>query len=351
MVALQQVQCLEEVIRTKSFRAAAQALNMSQPTVSSHIARLERELQLPLLQRTRSGSVLTEEGEKILPHLRTFAEHSRHITLAGERIHARPEHGLTLVGETTRLRGMLPIVIRELSKTYEHLTIRVEAMDDDVQVDEALRAGRADIGVFTLGHDVRVHDDQLEITRVYDLGPMGVCLPDDHAALLSPPEPLPLSALHADRLIVLDESRAMEMAAAAFPMAARANRVSLVDEIGVGVQLVRRGAGVMIVNALHAYIADPEVAWRAIAGAPSYSMCLAQLRGRALSPVALDFMRYAALIAESGSKEFRYSPATGCYEAGSGMGGWLDTRGVGSGLDGAPRGSGVWTPSAATREQ
>ncbi|MCU1365986.1 MAG: hypothetical protein JWN39_1625, partial [Ilumatobacteraceae bacterium] len=30
MVALQQVQCLEEVVRTKSFRAAAQALNMSQ---------------------------------------------------------------------------------------------------------------------------------------------------------------------------------------------------------------------------------------------------------------------------------------------------------------------------------
>ncbi|MCU1367880.1 MAG: hypothetical protein JWN39_3519, partial [Ilumatobacteraceae bacterium] len=278
---------------------------------------------------------------------RTFAENSRHITLAVEQMHARPQQGLTVVGETTRLRGMLPIIVAQLSKTYAQLTIRVEAMDDDIQVGEALRAGRADLGVFTLRQDADVHDDELELTRVYDIGPTGACLPDGHAALRLPPGPLPLSALRTDRLIVLEEPRSMEMAAIAFPEADRGNGVSLVDDIALGVRLARSGAGVMIVNGLSAYLADRDVSWRAIAGAPSYSLCLAQLRGRVLSPVATDFARYATLVADSGSKVFRYLPATGCYETGPGIDHWVATRGVDFSLAAAPRGSGTRTYSAA----
>ena len=66
MVALVQVKCLEAVIGTKSFRRAAQSLRISQPAVSGHIARLERELRLTLVERRAGGSVLTPAGHRIV---------------------------------------------------------------------------------------------------------------------------------------------------------------------------------------------------------------------------------------------------------------------------------------------
>ncbi|MEP0189957.1 MAG: LysR family transcriptional regulator [Erythrobacter sp.] len=55
------------VSRLKSFRAAAEKLNVSQATISSRISTLETELQCRLFDRDRNEVVLTTQGVHLLP--------------------------------------------------------------------------------------------------------------------------------------------------------------------------------------------------------------------------------------------------------------------------------------------
>jgi len=58
------------VIQMGSFNRAAQALDMTQPTVSRRIERLEEALKTRIVDRTTSGAVLTLEGQRIVEELR-----------------------------------------------------------------------------------------------------------------------------------------------------------------------------------------------------------------------------------------------------------------------------------------
>jgi DNA-binding transcriptional LysR family regulator len=62
-----------EVGRTGSLAAAARALGFTQPAVSQHVHRLERDLGLPLIARTGRGSVLTGPGRVLMHHAEAVA--------------------------------------------------------------------------------------------------------------------------------------------------------------------------------------------------------------------------------------------------------------------------------------
>jgi len=56
------------VVGTGSFSAAADSLHLSQSAVSQQVATLEREVGLPLLDRTTNGPRLTTAGEALMEH-------------------------------------------------------------------------------------------------------------------------------------------------------------------------------------------------------------------------------------------------------------------------------------------
>ena len=51
-----------------SFQTAAARIGIAQPTLSQHIKKLEEDLGAPLIQRSHSGSRLTDAGLRLLPH-------------------------------------------------------------------------------------------------------------------------------------------------------------------------------------------------------------------------------------------------------------------------------------------
>jgi len=59
---------LREVVSSGSFSAAAEALHLSQSAVSQQIAALEREVGMPLLERTSGGPKLTPAGKALMDH-------------------------------------------------------------------------------------------------------------------------------------------------------------------------------------------------------------------------------------------------------------------------------------------
>src|ERR671930_1920836 len=63
MLDLTRLRVLDAVARTGSVTAAAKELHYSQPSVSHHLARLERETGAQLLQRVGRGVRLTQAGQ------------------------------------------------------------------------------------------------------------------------------------------------------------------------------------------------------------------------------------------------------------------------------------------------
>jgi DNA-binding transcriptional LysR family regulator len=68
MLDLRRLRVLAEVARQSSFSAAADALHLSQSAVSQQVATLEREVGMPLLERTSEGPKLTDAGRTAVSH-------------------------------------------------------------------------------------------------------------------------------------------------------------------------------------------------------------------------------------------------------------------------------------------
>jgi DNA-binding transcriptional LysR family regulator len=68
MLDVRRIRVLQEVIGRGSFSAAAESLHLSQSAVSQQIAVLEREVGIPLLERTSEGPKLTAAGQALMEH-------------------------------------------------------------------------------------------------------------------------------------------------------------------------------------------------------------------------------------------------------------------------------------------
>ncbi|NKC31084.1 LysR family transcriptional regulator [Falsiroseomonas selenitidurans] len=65
------------VVEGGGFRLAARRLGVSQPLLSQHMRRLEQELGVPLIERSRRGGAPTPQGQRLLPHARRLVEGAR----------------------------------------------------------------------------------------------------------------------------------------------------------------------------------------------------------------------------------------------------------------------------------
>ena len=68
-MSLYAYQVMEKVIENGSFAKAAEVLNLTPSAVSHIITKLEDEVELQLLNRDRSGTTLTGNGELLWPYI------------------------------------------------------------------------------------------------------------------------------------------------------------------------------------------------------------------------------------------------------------------------------------------
>jgi DNA-binding transcriptional LysR family regulator len=68
MLDVKRLRILREVAARESFSGAADALYLSQSAVSQQVATLEREVGMPLLERTNGGPKLTDAGRTLVDH-------------------------------------------------------------------------------------------------------------------------------------------------------------------------------------------------------------------------------------------------------------------------------------------
>ena len=145
-MTLQQLEYILAVARHGHFGRAADACNVTQPTLSAMIGKLEEEIGAKLFDRNRQPICPTPVGEKIV--LR-----AREVLSQAESIKDIVKEELQSLGGTFRL-GILPTIapyllprfFPQLMKKYPALDIRVQEMKTH-QIKSALLQGDIDAGI------------------------------------------------------------------------------------------------------------------------------------------------------------------------------------------------------------
>lgn len=97
---------------TGSFRAAAERLQVSQPTISQHIRKFEEMVGAPLIERSHSQSRPTRQGRNALPLARSLLE-------IAERIEGVIRHDSLVIGASGNIASYyLAREIRRFSEEY-----------------------------------------------------------------------------------------------------------------------------------------------------------------------------------------------------------------------------------------
>ncbi len=179
MLDLRLLETFREVAARGSFSAAAEALAFTQPAVSQHIARLEKQLGTRLFDRDARRVTPTRAGATLLRHAETLLEAARRAeadTRAAAGLHVPEVH----IGSfATAASGLVPMALQELRSSHPALRPRLSIVEDDPALDE-LAAGRLDLALL-IGSDLDPAPVRAGITAEVVLDdPMLVALPAGH---------------------------------------------------------------------------------------------------------------------------------------------------------------------------
>lgn len=118
MELLNYMRLFVEVARTKSFRRAADALDMPNSTVSRHIAELEKTIGLRLLHRSTRKVELTEAGEVYFKRCQSIVEEAQIAHESLLDLAERPTGTLRVSMPVDLATGRLAAILAEFALAY-----------------------------------------------------------------------------------------------------------------------------------------------------------------------------------------------------------------------------------------
>jgi len=188
-VDLRQLEIFVKVAELGSFSKAAEALFLTQPTVSEHIRTLEDELGVRLLDRLGRGAAVTKGGALLLSHAQRMLALSREARQAMESFLGRMSGELLVGASTIPGEYILPALIGRFKEKFPDIVITL-LIGGSQAVTDWVMEGRAEIGVV----GARPSHRSVESRELF---------PDDIVLIVSAAHPW-----HGRKQVTMDELRA-----------------------------------------------------------------------------------------------------------------------------------------------
>ena len=180
-----QLRIFSEVYRLRSFTRAAEALHISQPTISEHIKNLESELAASLFDRLGRTIIPTTTAELLFPRAQQLLDslHRLHDDLVRARDEVR---GAIVLGAST-IPGtyIVPARVVEFSRLHSQVTFEV-IIEDTAQITQMILDHQLFCGIV----GARTFSDKLSYQTFVR----------DELLLVGRPELCPKGAISADKL-------------------------------------------------------------------------------------------------------------------------------------------------------
>jgi LysR family transcriptional regulator, hydrogen peroxide-inducible genes activator len=244
MISLKQLRYFDSVARLKHFGRAAEQCAVTQPALSMQIQELERELGVQLIERSRSGVLLTEAGREVARRATRVLGEARDIVDFARRQGKLLSGPLHLGVIPSIAPYVLPALLPLVRENFPDLDLHLRETQTHTLVEELLD-GALDLLLLALPVD----DPEVETLKLFN-----------DRFLLAMPKARRLSnkiratpdLLEQDRLLLLEEGHCLRDQALSF---CNLRRVDNIDTFGASnlstiVQMVANGLGMTLLPEL-----------------------------------------------------------------------------------------------------
>lgn len=158
-----QIEAFINVAKFKSFSKAAEAIFLSQPTISAHIASLEQELNMPLFDRHGKDVKLTKAGTLFLEYALNLINIRNTAISSLSEFDSKISGVLSIASSTTPCRFILPSLVKSFYDNYSEVKFFIKEASTKNVIDQVL-SGDDDIGM--VGEIIP--DSRLSYTKIGD---------------------------------------------------------------------------------------------------------------------------------------------------------------------------------------
>jgi DNA-binding transcriptional LysR family regulator len=298
MYDLRRLRAFHAVARSGSFSAAARELGYAQSVVSHHVAALEREFGLTLINRGTRPVSVTDAGKRLLRH----TEAALGFIAAAEdelRAVAGLESGSLRIGAfLSAANSFVPAALARFEAVHPEVEVRLEQLEEPEAL-RRLRSGDLDLAVVYRVRELSENggdrrDEGFDEVHLAD-DPYRVALPPDHR--LGRRSELRLADLAAERFVVPPAEGALLPYRTMFERLCddagfKPDIAHLVNDITVARALVGAGLGVAVLPELALPPPHHDIAVRPVRDIqPFRSLHATWLRGRQV-PSAAHMVSY-----------------------------------------------------------
>jgi DNA-binding transcriptional LysR family regulator len=274
---------LHELAERGSIAAVADALWMTPSAVSQHLARLERETGMQLIEKAGRGVRLTAAGQ-------VLAEHGGRVMAALDEANAALQALRTTPGGRVRLASfpsvvqhVLPPIVAELRDRHPELVLEIEDLEGEQSLD-ALRLGRIDLAIVDeWGWAAGASRRGIETVELFG-DPLVVVLPEAHP--LARQDTVAWASL-ADEPMIIEQrsSQFAQTVAAACRRAGFEPRIrARVHDVGAMLALVGSGWHVCVLPRLAVSAPSLPIAIRLLVPGAERRLLAATRRGEGALP-------------------------------------------------------------------
>lgn len=240
-ITLRQMRYFDALATTRHFGKAAELVSVSQPALSAQIAEMERLLDVKLIERQRTGAILTREGEELLPEIRDILERAERLA---DRVKPRqgPFGGRLRLGIIPTVAPyMVPKLIPELRRRYSQLVIELKELLTTGCVDD-LKHGRLDCAIVALP----VSGEGLDSMFLFEDRFLIAGAEDENTILMSP---MTEDRVDVERLLLLEEGHCLRDQALAVCGTSAGRRVANYGATSMAtlLQMVSHGMGITLI--------------------------------------------------------------------------------------------------------
>jgi DNA-binding transcriptional LysR family regulator len=146
---LRQLEYFVAVAEEANFTRAARRIHVAQPAVSAQIARLERELGQPLLDRSHRTARLTAAGEAALPFARQALRAVSDVRTAVDEV-SELVRGSVTIGTVTAHNVDMAALLAAFHSAHPAVEITL-GTDDSAALIDGVQSGRLDLAIASVG--------------------------------------------------------------------------------------------------------------------------------------------------------------------------------------------------------
>ena len=143
---LRQVEVFYYVAKLRSFSKAAEALLLTQPTISGHIKTLEESLALVLFDRLGREVTLTQAGEELYTYARRLLSVKTAAVQALQALQGGVSGELVIGGSSIPGQYVLPPMLGQFKRQYPDITV-VLSITDTMDIIERIIRSELELGI------------------------------------------------------------------------------------------------------------------------------------------------------------------------------------------------------------